>query len=136
MSNTPNMIDGAEYTAATEEAKKTTSGIYVHTFAKPYTFKQTKTGEDGIPRIEDVTVEKLTFNFAKLTGADDLAVEQELQMLGKVVVAAEFSGEYLMRMAAKACTETIGADAIREMPLQDFRKIRSKARSFLLRAEL
>ena len=94
---------------------------YVHNFTEPFTY-------------EGRTYETLTFEFGKLTGVDDVAIENELQALGKPVVVAEMSGEYLVRMAARACTEKIGADVFKAMPLKEFRRIRNKARSFLLRS--
>jgi hypothetical protein len=59
-----------------------------------------------------------------------------MQAMGKALVVPTFSGEYLIRMAAKACTEPIGADAFEIMSIADYNKIRSAARSFLLRSEL
>ena len=67
---------------------------------------------------------------------DGLAIENEMQQLGKAVIVPTFSGEYLIRMAAKACTIPIGADAFENMSLSDYNKIRSAARSFLLNSEL
>ncbi len=109
-----------------EEAKKMAEkekNQYVHVFQKPFSY-------------EGKTFEKLTLNWEKLTGYDGLAIENELQSLGKPVVIPSLSGEYLIRMAARASTEVIGADAISAMPIRDFNKIRSEARSFLLKTEL
>lgn len=114
-------IDPAEFRTAEEEARAMSADAYVHTFSAPWTF-------------EERTYDTLTFDFGKLTGNDDIAIEAELQALGKPVMVAEMSGEYLYRMAARACTEKIGADAIKAMPLRESRKIRNKARSFLLRS--
>ena len=94
---------------------------YVHTFDTPFTFEG---------RIYDT----LTFDFGKLSGDDDIAIENELQALGKPVVVAEMSGEYQIRLAARACKERLGVDAFTAMPLRDFRRIRNRARSFLLSA--
>lgn len=78
----------------------------------------------------------LTFDFEKLTGADSLAIENELQAIGKVAIVPAISGEYLIRMAARACTEQmIGYDIFLGMALSDYNRIRSAARSFLLRSE-
>jgi hypothetical protein len=49
-------------------------------------------------------------------------------------VVAEMSGEYQIRLAARACKERLGVDAFTAMPLRDFRRIRNRARSFLLSA--
>ncbi len=81
------------------------------------------------------TIETLSFDFDKLTGADGLNIEAELQAAGKVVIAPVMSSEYLVRMAAKACNENIGADIFDVMSLKEFNKIRSAARSFLLASE-
>lgn len=78
---------------------------------------------------------ELRFEWDKLTGEDSLAIENELQAQGKFVVAPTFSGEYLVRMAARACTSQIGQDLIRTLPILDYNRIRSAARSFLLRSE-
>lgn len=114
------IVDKTEIAVA-EKAASTSVTVYTHTFATPYTH-----GEK--------TYEKLTFDFGKLTGGDCLAIEAELQMTGKPLVAPEFSGEFLVRMAAKAAG--IGADVLMAMPLADYNRIRSKARSFLLKSGL
>ena len=89
---------------------------YTHTFDTPFTF-------------EGRTYDTLTFDFSKLSGDDDIAIENELQAL-----VAEMSGEYQIRLAARACKERLGVDAFTAMPLRDFRRIRNRARSFLLSA--
>lgn len=99
------------------------AGIYTHRFSKPFTF-------------EEKTYKELSFDFEGLTGADSLSIENELASLGKVVVSPEFSGEYLIRLAVRACQEKIGADVFAAMPLRDYNKIRGKARSFLMNAAL
>lgn len=115
------IINPAEFNAAETEAAVIDADTYVHNFDEPFIY-------------EGRTFEQLVFNFGKLTGADDIAIENELQALGKPVVVAEMSGEYLVRMACRACTEKVGADVFTAMKLRDFRKIRNKARSFLLRS--
>lgn len=96
---------------------------YTHQFVAPFSY-------DG------KTYEKLIFNWGKLTGRDGLAIENELQALGKPVIIPTLSGEYLVRMAARACEQPIDAGAFDVMGLADYNKIRSSARSFLLRSEL
>lgn len=122
-------IDPAAFAAAEKEAEasKNNIGTYVHKFKKPFTCLVGK---------DQRTFEELTFDFDKLTGRDSLAIENELQALGKPVIVAEMSGEYLIRMAARACSEKVSADDLMSMPLSDYNKIRSRARSFLLRLEL
>ncbi len=118
--NTENkdIINPEEFAVAKKEAKESKS-VYVHKFAKPFTYAEK-------------TYEELTFEWDKLTGADSLAIEGEIAALGKVVITPEFSGEYLIRLAAKACTEKIGSDVLSAMSLRDYNKIRGKARSFLM----
>ena len=70
-----------------------------------------------------------------MTGEDSLSIENELQAQGKFVVAPTFSGEYLVRMASRACTVPVGQDLIRSLPISDYNRIRSAARSFLLKSE-
>ena len=132
--NTP-AVNETEFAAA-EAAAKTKQGntsTYVHKLKKPFTF-------------EGCTIEELTFDFDKLTGNDSLAIEDELQSMNKPVIVPTFSGQYLIRMAARACTTTlttpdgkprrIGADVIQALPIGDYNRIRSKARTFLLASEL
>lgn len=112
-----------EFEAAEQEAQAVEAGTYTHTFAKPFVY-------------EDKEYTSLTFDFDTLTGADSLAVENELQRQGITVIVPTFSGEYLIRIAARACTVPIGSDAMKAMRISDYNKIRSKARSFLLNSEL
>ena len=116
--NTEIMIDEKELSVAETEAKEAKS-VYVHEFETPFTY-------------EGKTYDKLTFDWGSLTGKDSLAIETELQDLGKAVIVPEFSGDYLIRMAARACTEKISPDHLLGMRLADYNKIRGKARSFLL----
>ena len=122
-------IDPAAFAAAEQEAAaaKNDIGTYVHKFKKPFTCLIGK---------DQRTFKELIFDFNKLTGRDSLAIENELQALGKPVIVAEMSGEYLIRMAARACEEKISADELASAPLSDYNIIRSKARSFLLRSGL
>lgn len=92
---------------------------YIHSFNKPFTF-------------EGVTYNTLTFNWGKLTGHDAELIEMELQARGKIIISPEFSGTYLMCMAARACEEKLPSDGFAALPLADYNRIRSRARSFLL----
>lgn len=122
-------VDERELDVAETEAKAATSvDTYTHIFDKPFTF-------------EGETFEQLAFDWSKLTAADGLAIENELASMGRAVITPEFSGEYLIRMAARACTtlrsdghRRLGVDAYRTMSLADYSRIRGRARSFLLRA--
>lgn len=120
--NNVTAIDAEEFSVAEKEAE--TSGYeYTHTFRKPFTYM-------------GKTYTELTFDWGSLSGADGLAIENELQALGKPSVVPAFSGEYKVRMAARACTTSIGADALEQMALYDFNRITDRARSFLLKSEL
>ena len=106
------------------------TGAYTHIFRKPFSY-------------EGRTYEELTFDWESLTGNDSLAIENEVVARGKTLVVPAYTGEYLVGMAARACTErsedgrrVIGTDVIRAMPLGDFQKICNRARNFLLRAGL
>ncbi|MDF2984883.1 MAG: hypothetical protein K0R50_393 [Eubacterium sp.] len=116
------VIDTKELSAAQKEAADS-GNSYTHLFRKPYEY-------------EDKTFTQVTFDWDKLTGDDALAIENELQQLGKPVIVPTFSGEYLVRMCARACTDPIGADFFKRMPIADYNKIRSASRSFLLKSEL
>ena len=128
-------VNGAEFAAAETAAKaeEGNTSAYVHKLKKPFTF-------------EGCTIEELSFDFDRLTGNDSLAIEDELQAMNKPVIVPTFSGQYLVRMAARACTTTltspdgksrrVGADVIQALPIGDYNRIRARARSFLLRSEL
>jgi len=115
-------VDEAELEAARNEARRNAVKFFEIEFKKPIKYNN-----------KEYT--KLSFDFEKLTGWDGLAIEEELQMMNKAVIVPAFSGEYLVRMAARACTERIGADIFNVMPLKDYNRIRSAARSFLILSE-
>lgn len=115
-------VDEKELAAAVAEARANDVSVVTIKLNKPVTYNGKEYTE-------------LSFDFEKLTGLDGLAIEEELQMLGKAVVAPTFSGPYLVRMAARACTEKIGADIFNVLSLKDFNRVRDRARSFLLRSE-
>lgn len=121
----------AEAAAKLEEEAKAEGdvGVYTHVFKKPFVY-------------QGKSYDALTFNWDTLTGADSLAIEGEMLHHGKTLVVPAFSGDYLIGMAARACTErsetgrrVVGTDLIKALPLTDFSRICGKARSFLLRAE-
>ena len=116
------MIDADELAIAEQEAADS-EYVYTHKFRKPYEYQGKEYSE-------------MTFDWGTLTGEDGLAIENEMQQLGKPVIVPTFSGEYLIRLAAKACTEKIGSDAFKRMPIGEYNRIRSAARSFLLKSEL
>lgn len=119
-------INSEELAAAEQAAKEDFSTHYTHTFLKPM-------------KIGGHALDELVFDWDSLTGADSLAIENEMQALGRPVIVAELSGEYLIRMAARACVTTvgsterrIGADDLTALPVVDYNRIRARARSFLL----
>ena len=124
-------VDHDEYAA--EAQAKESVGNYTLKLKKPFTY-------------EGQTFDELNFDFEGLTGDDALAIEDELQAIGKPTISPTFSGQFLVRMAARACTNTIidasgkprriGDDALRALPIFEFNRVRGKARSFLLASEL
>lgn len=112
-----------EYNKAIEEAiEDEDKSLYVHTFKRPLEYN-------------GKVYDSLTFDFEALTGRDSLAVEDELQRQGTMVMVPTFSSPYLIRIAARACTEKIGSDALENLGISDFNRIRNKVRNFLLTAE-
>lgn len=118
----PIKIDPDEFSVAEKEAAK--AGLnFTLAFRKPFEYNGKQYTE-------------LNFEWDNLTGRDALNIESEMARLGKALIAPAFSGEYLIRMAAKACIEKVGSDAFEAMPIIEYNKIRSAARSFLLKSEL
>lgn len=111
-----------EFEEALNEANADSATAYVHYFKKPFEY-------------QGKSYDHLTFDFEKLTGKDSLSVEAELQAKGIMLMVPTFSGPYLIRIAARACKEQIGSDALEQMRIADYSKIRSKARNFLLSSE-
>ena len=121
-------VDEKELDTAKREADVVSSGVYIHTFSRPFVF-------------EGKTVGELYFDFDSLTAKDSLSIEAEMAAIGKAVIMPEISGEYLLRMAVRACTTLVegrrlGVDAFECMPLSDYNRIRGRARSFLLHSGL
>ena len=99
--------------AGAEKAK----GTYTHTFRRPVKF-------------EGKTYKALTFYWDKLTGADMISIETEMQDMNEYALSPEMSASFLAKMAAKAAG--VGSDFIEALPVPDFTKIRNEARSFLV----
>jgi hypothetical protein len=78
---------------------------------------------------------ELSFDFENLTGRDSLDVERELAMRAIQVAVPAFSGEYIIRIAAKACTAPVGFDAFEALSLRDYNRLRGKVRNFLMASE-
>ncbi len=118
------MIDGKELEeAARLAADRENQYEYEHELKTPFEW-------------EGKTYKKFKFDWGKLTGRDGLAIESEMQAMGTPVVIPSLSGDYLIRMAARASVEPLAADVLLALPLRDYNRIRSAARSFLLRTEL
>lgn len=120
------VVDESEIEAAMAEAVNGTDQ-FTRTLRKPVHF-------------EGEVFETLTFDFGRLTAADSLNIEAELAAMNRMVIVPEFSGDYLIRMAMRACTDRrkdgrkLGFDFFQALSLGDYVKIRGKARSFLLAA--
>lgn len=78
---------------------------------------------------------EFSFDFENLTGRDSLDVEKELAMRAIQVAVPAFSGEYIIRIAAKACTAPVGFDAFEALSLRDYNRLRGKVRNFLMASE-
>lgn len=111
-----------------EAAGKERSAAAVIKLSKPFTW-------------EGTTYEELEFDFSTLTGADSLAVEEELLAQGSAPLVPELSGAYLVRIAARACKSAgesggqrmrLGADGLRALPIRDYNRIIKMAKNFLL----
>ena len=77
-------------------------------------------------------VYELAFDFDKLTGADALNIEEELVSRGKTMYYGAINdANYLIRMAAKACTKPVGVDFFYKISIIDFERIKNRARFFL-----
>jgi len=116
------IISLEENTEALDTAEDTSVYSYTHHFLRPFAY-------------EGKTYTELTFDWDKLTGKDSLAIEAELSNLGRPVIIHSISGEYLIRMACRACQEKIGVDAFEQMRLPDYNRIRTAARNFLTKSE-
>lgn len=119
--NATSVLDGDELDAALKQSLKESAATYVHRLREPFTY-------------EGSTWENLTFHFGRLTGRDSLTIENEMALEGKALVAAEFSGEFLVRMASRASAEKLHPKVLLALPLSDYTKIIGRARSFLLRS--
>lgn len=122
--------DAAAAAEALEQAANRETGTdpYVHHLSKPLQW-------------EGRTMDTLTFQWDALTGADHLDIERELLMKGVTLVVPAYTGEYLLGMAVRACTErtemglpVFGPAVLKSLPLNDFITICNRARRFLLRS--
>lgn len=107
---------------AAEAAAVNAPGVYTLTLKKPVTW-------------EDITADKLVFDFDSLTGADSLAVEEELALYNKPLVVREFNGDYLIRLACRACTTKVSVGFLLALPIREANRLIGAMRSFLIRTE-
>ena len=130
MEDVSSIEDAAKAAEVIEELAKLRGngniGSYTYTFRKPFTY-------------EGRTYETLTFDWDQLTGADSLAIENSITKRGRTLVIPAYTGEYLVGMAVRACTErtedgrrVVGEQLIRALPLGAFQSICNAARDFLL----
>lgn len=114
--------------ASAERAAKAEEDItvYIHVFKTPFAY-------------QGATIETLTFEWGKLTGADHLAIETEMLMRGKTLVTPEFTGDFLCGMAVRASQarsdtgfRLVTDELLKSLPMRDFQVICKKARGFLL----
>ena len=78
-------------------------------------------------------ISELSFDFDKLTGADALNIEEQLASRGKTAYAGAINdANYLILMAAKACTKPVGMDFFNRVSIVDFERIKNRARFFLM----
>lgn len=114
-------IDDEELKAA-QDAATDSKPSFTLKLKKPLTYNGTQYDE-------------LEFDLEGLTGSDSLAVERELNRKNINVIAPAFSIEYIIRIAARACLQPIGSDAMSLLTLRDFNRVRSAVRNFLMAAE-
>lgn len=103
--------------ALKEQQATSTKGVYVHKFAKPFSYA-------------DKTVAEMEFRFEDLTGRDMLEIEREMQDMQEYALAPEISSNFQCKLAAKAAG--IGSDVLENLPLKDFNRITNAARNFLI----
>ena len=119
------IVDEQEFEAAVAEARKTEGkGLYSYTvqFKQPFSY-------------EGKNYDSLSFDWTKLTGKDFLAIEEDMALHRKQLINAEFSNEFLLQMALRACRQEISKQAFCALPIATFNRICSRERSFLMAAQ-
>lgn len=99
-----------------KNANSGNSGVYSHEFKKPFEYEGQK-------------YKTITFNFERLTGADFIAVENEMTSNSEFAIDPTMSRSYLSKLASRACG--VASDVIEAMPARDFKKITDAVRNFL-----
>jgi len=104
-------------------------GTYTRVFSRPFTY-------------QGRTFERMNFDWSVLTGEDSAKVKRELAQKRENVSVEVFSDNYLIAMAARACTNrdaggmrTVSAATLEALPVCEYLRIRNGIRDFLLRAE-
>lgn len=84
------------------------------------------------------TYDSMEFDFGSLTGADDIAAQAELRAHNIYAIIPSSVPDYLVIMAARACTNrtdgkrTVSTDTLKALPLRKYNIIIGKIRRFLL----
>lgn len=92
------------------------SGAYTHEFKTPFEYEGQK-------------YKTMCFNFEGLTGADFIAVENEMMSNSEFAIDPTMSRSYLSKLASRA--SGIPSNVIETMPARDFKKITDAVRNFL-----
>ena len=116
-------IDQEELDYSTQQAEENGTSVFTVQLRKPLNYN-------------GKTYESLSFDFDALTGADALDVEQELAMKRIRYTSKSFNDQYAIHITVRACKEPIGVDAFKLLGYHDYVKITTKARNFILSAEL
>ncbi|MCD8361733.1 MAG: hypothetical protein LUC98_02020 [Lachnospiraceae bacterium] len=77
------------------------------------------------------TYTELNFDFGKLRTKDMLSVEREMQSQGLYALSPKFSGDFLIRLAARASAERVGQGALSALPISAGSRLINYARNFL-----
>lgn len=113
------MEAGDALSPAEKKEEKEEPGNYTHHFKSPVV-------------IMGKTYKTMTFYFGRLTGADIEDIEDELMDQNRVVLSPETSSAFQCILAAKAAG--VPSDEIRRLPVNEYMKIKNKARVFLTKA--
>jgi hypothetical protein len=79
---------------------------------------------------KSVEYDVLELPLEEMTGADVIAVENQMASEGKVTVAPEFSKLFQVRLAARAVK--VPAQTLERLPLRDFARVTGAVQGFLL----
>ncbi len=74
-------------------------------------------------------IEKIDFDFDKLTGQDLIDAEKEVRLTRPAIVVVEADGEFLTALAAKAAG--IESVILKDLPADKFLEVRTIARNFI-----